>query len=68
MFHKLAHKMMEQDGSIYFHMEGKYPKILSRHHTCDDLTLMMDDIELTIGDKIITLSPWAYLHPEYIGK
>lgn len=68
MFHKLFHKLMEQDSSIYFYMEDNYAKILSRSHTCEDLTFMLKDIELVIDDKIITLSPWAYLHPEYIGK
>ena len=68
MFHKLAHKMMEQDGSIYFHANHDEVEIISRKHTCDDLAFMMYDIELAIGDKIITLSPWAYVHPEYIGK
>ena len=29
---------------------------------------LMEDLEFTVGDQIITLTPQAYLHPEYTGK
>lgn len=62
--------MMEADGSVYFHQtgKGKAIEIISRSHTCDLFAPLLDDIEFTIGDQIISLTPAGYVHPEYIGK